>query len=645
MASRLIKQELESQYIDVDKLASKLAVLFPGVDTIIEPKEDDITIIYVPRMLTKSEQVRLLAKQIDGRRKENIDGFDFVPYEWLLDLLTVEKILQVLHEGTIEKYEHQSIAEAVRESGLRTFATLVLIGEPDLIYKFKQVDTGFQRGSPDSRLPMKTLDLDGVIDVLPTKAAFLKLQFLFVIPTFPQGIPHRIYEDGIRLPFLKPPENPNTQKKRTPGGHFGFVSMEKLPPPAYGLSDELGMTLVRKMLKTKGDGAYQGELRCLRLLNAVRHSSILELSGSYTRCQAHNFLFPEATDGDLHDLLQKKNRPPQFRDDEAIYLAICGLASALEQLHYYSNDDLKVELLGCHHDLKPRNVLVHGERFILADFGLTRLTDSIEDLHQMAEDRDLYFDAPERMDYTAPVPIRRKIGPSSDIWSLGAIIAVIHAYMKGGPGEVEKFRDQRSFIYKPEKGKPGIFLKSFHNRGKPNQGVENWLSTEGRGRTAAEEELVSLIRDMLSIEPTERPDIRVVLLRLRCITLMKIAKPITEFLDQKPDRNEHSEPLEYAVERQVFLEWLQRVAEASKAPGLHFIHTDEMFSQVKNTVYAIRDEFRLLAEASRDDSPLFARLRRLNGQLLACLDEQTQRSIRTVAEFKVMPRAREIAKE
>jgi serine/threonine protein kinase len=404
------------------------------------------------------------------------------------------------------------------------------------------------------------------------------------------------------------------------------------------------MTLVRKKLKTLGGDAYKREVRCLRLLNSVRHSSILELSGSYTQESMHNLLFPKASK-DLQDLL-KDDRGPPFEKDETIYLALCGLVSALELLHFFSNDDLKLNLIGFHHDLKPKNVLVDGSRFILADFGLSRMTNLSEDLEQLAADRDICFAAPETEDYTTPDPSKQKIGPPSDIWSLGAILAVILAYIKGGPDEIKNFSKKRKFNYVRAEGEAIQYHTSFHILGKPNPGVEKWLSSMEEASTAGERGLVALIRDMLLIDPDKRPNIRVVLRRLRCITLKKMAEPIRDQLNtplQQP--GERSEPLEYAVERQVFLEWLERIDSAAKAPESRFLGSDEVFTQVHSTVTAIRDEFRLLAEASREDSPLFARLRRLNNQLLGGLDRANRRSVRTVAELRVMPRARKIANQ
>ncbi|RSM01319.1 hypothetical protein CEP52_008626 [Fusarium oligoseptatum] len=570
-----------------------------------------------------------LQKAIRERARRNLDDNDFVPYSWLADLFTLEKIQQVLDDGATEDYERQDVAKRVQKSGIVTFATLVMIGQPGLIRHFFAQDLGVRNSGPDSKLPLEKKKLE---EEFPDYGAkFWEAQYMFSVPTFPQGIPHRIYGVEIRLPFLQTGRDPVASKKKARKGNFGTVTKARLPPIKYGDTD------------TK---------------------SILELCGSYTRGGTHNFLFPEATGGDLHNLLQTDPRPETLRDDETIYRAICGLASALENLHCFSNDDMDLKLLGCHHDLKPKNILVDGARFILADFGLSKITSSQEELEHLDVDRDANFEAPERRDYTAHLHPTRGTGRPADIWSLGCILAVLLAYMKGGPLEVENFSEQREFTTTMP-GTPVEFVCcSFHQRGQPHEGVakwlagENWRPSSSTDRTAAEVELVELIRKMLSIEPSNRPEISEVVRCLRCITLKKASEPIQAYLQSQPSaettsidgRNDEEQlgqsmGLEYAVERQVFLEWLNRIDGASLDPEQQFLGTHAVFTQVYSTVCAIRDEFQLLADAARDDTPLFARLRRLNSQLLAPFSPADQSSVRTLAELKVMPKAQEMIRK
>ncbi|RSM07724.1 hypothetical protein CDV31_008504 [Fusarium ambrosium] len=452
-----------------------------------------------------------LQKAIRERARKNLDDNDFVPYSWLADLFTLEKIQQVLYDGATEDYERQDVAKRVQKNGIVTFATLVMIGQPGLIRHFFAQDLGVKNSGPDSKLPLEKKKLE---EEFPDYGAkFWEAQYMFSVPTFPQGIPHRIYGVEIRLPFLQTARDPGASKKKALEGNFGTVTKARLPPIKYGDADTKGLSLVKKQLKSQGDQEYKGEVRCLRLLNSTRHESILELCGSYTRGGTHNFLFPEATGGDLHNLLKTDPRPEALRDDETIYRAICGLASALENLHCFSNDDMDLKLLGCHHDLKPKNILVDGARFILADFGLSKITSSQEELEHLDVDRDANFEAPERRDYTAHLHPTRGTGRPADIWSLGCILAVLLAYMKGGPLEVENFSEQREFTTTMP-GTPVEFVYySFHQRGQPHEGVakwltgENWRTSSSTDRTASEVELVELIRKMLSIEPSNRPEI------------------------------------------------------------------------------------------------------------------------------------------
>jgi serine/threonine protein kinase len=110
-------------------------------------------------------------------------------------------------------------------------------------------------------------------------------------------------------------------------------------------------------------------------LNELKHPNIIELLSSYTYRGKHNFLFPLAQ-GDLAEFLTSNERPPQFQPDRAFYTALRELSSAIGKVHHYTSARLKLDLIGCHHDLRPQNILVGGSTFLLADFGLSAFTKS-----------------------------------------------------------------------------------------------------------------------------------------------------------------------------------------------------------------------------------------------------------------------------
>lgn len=108
-------------------------------------------------------------------------------------------------------------------------------------------------------------------------------------------------------------------------------------------------------------------------LHHLEHPNILPLLTSYTYNDVPNFLLPLVEGGDLEQFLNAKHRPKDFAEDIRFYDALSGLASALETLHDYKSDVPDKEMIGYHHDLKPKNVLVSKGRFVLSDFGLSKL--------------------------------------------------------------------------------------------------------------------------------------------------------------------------------------------------------------------------------------------------------------------------------
>ena len=84
-----------------------------------------------------------------------------------------------------------------------------------------------------------------------------------------------------------------------------------------------------------------------------------------------------------------------FPNDEAYLLALSGLSSALEKIHNYSSELLGIQLIGLHHDIKPENILVNWNRFLLSDFGLSRLKDAALSSRTPYRAGEGYYMAPE----------------------------------------------------------------------------------------------------------------------------------------------------------------------------------------------------------------------------------------------------------
>ena len=262
------------------------------------------------------------------------------------------------------------------------------------------------------------------------------------------------------------------------------------------------MSLVRKELHPSPQKEHE-EAELLFLLGTLRHPNIVELLASYTHHGITNLLFVRA-DFDLHDLLLKQQRPEQFQEDFAFYNAMRGLASGLNHLHNFrpradpTEIDAKVRMHGYHHDIKPRNILIRGTEFVLADFGLSRLKDIDENTQTPWKDTTIEYGAPECRDPHSFVP--GIVGRALDIWSLGCIVSEVSTFMVKGKQGVQNFRDRR--VIDGEYGK----LRCFHEKGSLSDNVDRYLReiTETTSSKSIAD-IIVLIRKALSDRAVDRP--------------------------------------------------------------------------------------------------------------------------------------------
>ncbi|KAK2836993.1 hypothetical protein FQN49_006513, partial [Arthroderma sp. PD_2] len=360
---------------------------------------------------TKMDHLERFKTRLKALRQPNFEQRRLIPQRALYGIMTADTIQEVVRECGIPAYRVQGTAEAITRGAHKIFAILVLIGRAELIAKFIEHDQ-LQQSQLDQKLPFDRRSLEAF---LPASVAeeFEEKQWEFAAPVFHKQVLPRILEDNIILPFGRDREI----------GQGGFGTVHEVSLIADHQKDGHAV-LVRKEFRPGTNWAdYEAELYNLSLLNQLQHPNIIELLGSYTYRDKHNFVFPCIHGGDLAQLLREPHRREAFRFNRAFYVALSELSSAIEVLHYFTASDLDLKLIGCHRDLKPSNILVDGGHFMLADFGLSRFTPISDDSKSIFGHAQGSYLAPEcqNIEDFSMFPV----GRSSDIWSFGCIIAEI----------------------------------------------------------------------------------------------------------------------------------------------------------------------------------------------------------------------------
>lgn len=486
---------------------------------------------------------------IDSLRVENHECRTFIPQNSLFQLLTREKIEDMWSH--IASASQQGIQDdvftTIMGGARRIFAILILCDHPEYIINFIKTVDQFQPSELDHRLPF---DINTLQRILPDVRAekFHKLQWEFSAPHLSStGIP-RCLESKIILPF--------SEDRRLDEGGFGVVYSVKMKDDYHrlGICDGSAISsassvssLIRKELLPHAKD-YEVELRNLSLLKLLKHPNIIRLLSCYTYRDSHNFIFPRASDGDLGYFMSEE-RSEAFKRNESFFVAFSGIASALHSIHHFSAATLDVDLIGCHHDLKPKNILVEGNRFLLADFGLSRFKVQSDGSRTPYRERNGYEIAPECQDLENDE--MHDIDRSSDIWSFGCIIAYVLVYMRRGPTGLRAFKQARKFKFGP------CTYYYFRCGDGPNEGMHEWLTNELEPSCTVSERLIlQLIRKILVLSPRERPSSGCVMALLQFATLHALSQPIQTRLSMLTNSLDSGQAkTELLIEKQRFRSW------------------------------------------------------------------------------------------
>lgn len=140
------------------------------------------------------------------------------------------------------------------------------------------------------------------------------------------------------------------------------------------------------------------------LLRKLSHPNIVGIEGVYHQDDMYYVVMDYMDDGDLCDLLIKKQR----LSEKEVQRIILQVLQAVEYLHRHSV---------LHRDIKPENILLHGNAVKLADFGLAKqLTTGSSTLKRSCG--TLEYAAPELL---CGLPY----GLKSDVFSLGIVMYVL----------------------------------------------------------------------------------------------------------------------------------------------------------------------------------------------------------------------------
>lgn len=591
-----------------------------------------------------------LQDEIINALTPNFEDSKFLADQSLLSgILNRDKIVRVLR-NKVKPENILGITKAIEYGSQKVFSILILIGRPEYMVELLTNDY-LQHGGLDRKLPFELTFLKEKM-ALKHADRFWDEQWTFCVPTLFESALFRVLPSKAILPFLR-------LSYKESNGSFGEMAEVELdaehhqfdvfPTQTVTASSKRRVTLVQKSLSlsdhpmdSNDSNAHsknghinpeiERELENLALLKSVRHSNIIGLIACFTYRKKFHFLFPVARGGNLGEFLEK-DRPKQFNTNSSVVVALTGLASALSCMHLYFAADTSISMLGCHHDLKPDNVLVDGDKFILADFGLSHFRDPHAGSSTTFQPVNGYFQAPEAQELLGDMK-RNKVGRSSDMWSFGCLVAVVVTHMLRGHDGVKQFEEQRKFRL------ANWTYYYFHQGTQPNPKVFEWLSESQTMCANYETLLVDLIRDLLEMDPCKRPGAKSVHGRLQFISLCIMAD---EVLQKWATASQQTPSLDttfdLVIEKERFTGWLVSVGAIE-----HYLS----HSPTKTWQIAAVDDFDssvrilrlMIAEFPAPDAHprdrFIFRLRQLNTQLFALLSSQAQKNAENYLQAEFM---------
>lgn len=372
-------------------------------------------------------------------------------------------------------------------------AILILLGLES------HIDDALSKGANDKMFPARE---EAVVFLEDREDRYRFCREQWVVPPVLSSEDHMELPREAILPFIY----------EVPIGHGSFGKVYRTKVADGHLTHHEGNEVAWKMIEMENmdhDRVLMGEVISLR---KRPHANIVPLLASFTKSSVEssveiksiNLIFPYA-EMDLEAWMSLPETPVEYAKNRRIdlYRSTYELVSALAFLHREHIDGFSTS----HHDLKPKNILVFGRKWKIADFGRAKLRASVQESETAGADGLGSYDyhPPEYYnDDGTRAP--RNHGRPFDVWAMGCImlqVAVLVAY-GWESGMMVEFRrarrnlasNQRRFSKKRE-GEDSSFHNSLAE-------VDGWIGKIMGDGSKMLRQFLEIIIQMLRGDPRDR---------------------------------------------------------------------------------------------------------------------------------------------
>ncbi|KIX94453.1 uncharacterized protein Z520_09839 [Fonsecaea multimorphosa CBS 102226] len=381
----------------------------------------------------------MIKTELGKKQKRNYRGQEYISrrdqavfqrYEVVHDLVFLDKSLDLDPAGR-EKF----VREIIQRPALKLLLTCVFVGH-NMAYLHHLLDV---HKCDDDNLPGQRDDgpiecrlfycNDQVNEIVRDKARFYvrKVEEYFQY--------HRL-EEGEVMPLR--PTLPNSGLKSLGNGFSGTVYEVSIDSAHHYLTGDPLCSFALKKFPAERTVQFGREIMMLKILADHPNPYIVPYITSWTQSEDHYILY-EAARYNLKTFMRNVE-PVAFTKHEILWFLrqLQGLALAIHDVHNVTNptksdpDPKVLAFSGCHHDIKPENILVFEKvpgshpRFKVGDFG----SGSFNPPANPGEHSRVTEETKGTLTYYAPDKDRKGVvSRPFDMWALGCVYLELMCWM------------------------------------------------------------------------------------------------------------------------------------------------------------------------------------------------------------------------